>query len=332
MLIKGNCQIAGIGIYLPEQIVTSQELMREIKSEQNYGISENWIDEVCGIEERRVATPEEAPSFMAIKAAEEALKKSGVQPSEIDAVIFCGISRDWIEPSVAHKVQHELGCTNAISFDVTNACHGFMNGVLIADNLMQTSDADHVLVVTGEVPSEISLTYVDELKKGRPFIRNEVGSLTVGDAGAAMILTPKASKAGFQYYNFYTNAKYSDLCKISQRKDGGYEGQMVMGKISSIMFKMHENLVQQTYNTLNWSSADLSHLVCHQVGKKPHQRMIAMANVSQEIAPVSYKNLGNITTATIPINLYNLDTKINDKVFIAGAGSGLSISQSGLIF
>ena len=63
MFIKGNCQIAGIGIYFPEQIVTSQELMREIKSEENYDLSEKWIDEVCGIEERRVANKEETPSL-----------------------------------------------------------------------------------------------------------------------------------------------------------------------------------------------------------------------------------------------------------------------------
>ena len=332
MLIKGNCQIAGIGTYFPKQIVTSQELMREIKSEENYGVSENWLNEVCGIDERRVASAEETPSILAIKAAEVALKESGIRPSEIDAVIFCSISKEWIEPSIAHKVQHELGCTNAICFDVSNACHGFMNGILIADNLMQCSDATHVLVVTGEVSSDIMLHYVNKLRNKVLSFKEEIGALTLGDAGAAMILTPKIDNRGFQYFNFHTNGKHTDLCTVSIGKNGGYEGQMVMGKLSSLMIRLHAALIEQTYNVLNWQPADVEHLICHQVGRKPHERMADLAKVSLNITPISYRNFGNITTATIPVNLYNVRPKAGEKALIAGAGSGASISQSGLIF
>jgi len=332
MLIKGNCQIAGIGTYFPKQIVTSQELMREIKSEENYGVSENWLNEVCGIDERRVASAEETPSILAIKAAEVALKESGINAAEIDAVIFCSISKEWIEPSIAHKVQHELGCTNAICFDVSNACHGFMNGILIADNLMQCSDATHVLVVTGEVSSDIMLHYVNKLRNKVLSFKEEIGALTLGDAGAAMILTPKIDNRGFQYFNFYTNGSYTDLCKISTTKEGSYEGQMLMGEISYMIVKLHTKLIKQTYKILNWQPADVEHLICHQVGRKPHERMAKMANISLDMAPISYKNFGNITTATIPVNLYNTKSKKGEKVLVAGTGSGLSISQSGLVF
>ncbi|MBJ7540041.1 3-oxoacyl-ACP synthase III family protein [Marinomonas transparens] len=333
MKIKANCQIAGIGIYFPRQIVTSQELMREIKSEENFGIAENWINEVCGIDERRVASAEELPSILAIRAAENALQDSGVQPSEIDAVIFCGISREWLEPSVAHKVQHEMGCTNAICFDVSNACHGFMNGILLADNLMQCSDATHVLVVAGENLTDITFDYVAKLRNKTAEFQKVLGTLTVGDSGAAMVLTPKNKDGrGFQYYNFHTDAKHTDLCRFSTAKEGGYDGQMVMGKISSVMIRLHASIIEQTYQSLNWKNTDIDHLICHQVGQKPHIRMADMAKVSQSIAPISYKLFGNITTATIPANLYNVKPNCGEKILIAGAGSGLSISQSGLVF
>jgi len=333
MLIKGNCQIAGIGTYLPSQIVTSQELMQEIKSEENYGLSETWLNDICGIDERRVANAEELPSIMAIKSAEIALKESGVNATEIDVVIFCGISREWIEPSIAHKVQHELGCVNAICFDVTNACHGFMNGILIADNLMQASNTSHVLVVTGEVSTDITMHYVEKLKEGRELLKKEMGIFTLGDAGAAMVLTPKnKSNRGFQYFNFHSDAKHTDLCKINATKDGSYEGQMLMKEISYMIVKLHADLIERTYKVLNWSHEDVKHMICHQVGKRPHQRMAKMAKVPLDIAPISYKKLGNITTATIPFNLYNARPKANDKILIAGTGSGLSISQSGLVF
>lgn len=332
MIIKGNCQIAGIGAYFPKQIVTSQELMREIKSETNYGLSENWLNDVCGIDERRVANANETPSVLAIKAAEMALKNSGVNPLEIDAVIFCGISREWIEPSIAHKVQHELGCTNAISFDVTSACHGFMNGILIADNLMQTSDATHVLVVTGETLTDMTFDYVKQLNNNEIPFKHILGAFTLGDAGAAMVLTTKSNPdRGFQYFNFHTNAKYTELCHFGLKPEGGYKGQMIMGKISSVMIRLHKALINQTYQTLNWQSSEIQHLICHQVGKKPHIRMANIANISLKKTPISYKKFGNITTATIPINLYNTQPNKGDKVLIAGAGSGASISQSGLV-
>ncbi|MBJ7537962.1 3-oxoacyl-ACP synthase III family protein [Marinomonas transparens] len=331
MLMKGNCQIAALGTYFPKQVVTSRELMREIKSELHYGISEHWLSEVCGIDERRVASAEELPSVLAIKAAEQALSESGINARDIDAVIFCGISREWLEPSIAHKVQHELGCTNAISFDVSNACHGFMNGIIIADSLIQCSDATHVLVVTGEASSDITNYYVDKLRNNSASLQKELGALTLGDAGAAMVLTPKIDGRGFQYFNFYTNAKYTDLCKISLDKKGRYEGQMVMGKISSVGIRLHSALIEQTYLALQWQPMDIAHFICHQTGRKPHQRMSEVAKVSPQIMPVSYKHYGNITTATIPVNLYNVQATPNQRVLIAGAGSGISISQSGFI-
>ncbi|WCN07587.1 ketoacyl-ACP synthase III [Marinomonas mediterranea] len=331
MIIKGNCQIAGIGAYFPEQVVTSKELMFEINSEKNYGLSESWLDDVCGIEKRRVARPDELPSTLAIIAGEEALKTSGVSPSEIDAVIFCGISKEWIEPSIAHKVQHELGCTNAMCFDVSNACHGFMNGIMIADQFMQSSNATHVLVVTGEVTTDITSHYIDKLKKNKADLKKEIGALTLGDGGAAMILTPKTDTRGFQFYNLYTNGKYADLCKIGATKNG-YNGQMVMGKISSMMIRLHSAMIEKTYSYLNWSSLDVGRFICHQVGKKPHIRMSSMANVSPEITPISYKDYGNIATVTIPFNIYNAKPEHGEKVLVGGAGSGMSISQSGIIF
>ncbi|TDO97276.1 ketoacyl-ACP synthase III [Marinomonas balearica] len=332
MIIKGNCQIAGIGIYLPEQIVTSKELMREIKSEANYGISESWLDDVVGISNRRVARRDEKPSHLAIKAAEEALKNSGITASEIDVVIFCGISREWIEPAVAHKVQHELGCTNAICFDVSNACHGFMNSILIANNLMQASDAKYVLVVTGEVSTDITFHYVDKLKVKDASLKKEIGALTLGDAGAAMVLQPREGESGFQLFNFATNAKHTNLCKISVAGTGGYEGQMLMSQISSEIVQIHSNLIQSTYSALDWKPEDIELFVCHQVGEKPHLRMSKMAGVPASIAPISYKDYGNITTATIPFNLYQANPKKGQKALIGGTGSGLTISQSGIIF
>ena len=107
---------------------------------------------------------------------------------------------------------------------------------------------------------------------------------------------------------------------------------MIMDKISVVMLRMHTQLIPQTYSNLKWNSEDIDHLVCHQVGKKPHQRMIKLAGVEARCASVTYQHYGNITSATIPFNLHLIRPKMGEKVLLLGAGSGLSISQVGLTF
>ncbi|WP_198939397.1 3-oxoacyl-[acyl-carrier-protein] synthase III C-terminal domain-containing protein [Motiliproteus sp. MSK22-1] len=105
-----------------------------------------------------------------------------------------------------------------------------------------------------------------------------------------------------------------------------------MDKISKAIITMHGNLIEQTYECLGWTPDEIDHLVCHQVGRKPHQRLVGMTGIEAERAPVTYRNYGNITSATIPFNLHLVRPTVGDKLLLLGTGSGLSISQVGLTF
>ena len=139
-------------------------------------------------------TPEGVlPSDMAVTAACEAMERGGIRPEEIDAIIYAGLTRDYLEPATAHLVQTKLGATNATVFDVTNACHGFMNGIHLMDALIATGQVRRGLVVTGEQGSLFTRKAIAELMTttDRARLTTLAAGFTLGDAGAAMIMGPK---------------------------------------------------------------------------------------------------------------------------------------------
>ena len=334
MQSNGHSAILGIGGYVPPMVVKSSELLEEIHAEQRFGIKNSFIDDIIGIEERRVAETQQKPSDLAILATEAAMLESGVSASEIDLIIFCGIDRDWQEPATAHRVQQVIGATNAVCFDVTNACHGFMNGISIADAMIAIGSASTALVCTGEKSSEVMYDTMGLLSKSndRDDMKRWIGGLTVGDAGGAMILGKSSNNTGFHRFNFSSNGQHANLCYYGYDKTGEIHGRMMMSSISKEMLAYHQSMIVSTYEGLIWHSTEVDQLICHQVGQRPHKRMASIANVPIERAPITYRKFGNITSATIPVNLYFNRPKKGDKVLILGAGSGLSISQTGMVF
>ena len=97
------------------------------------------------------------------------------------------------------------------------------------------------------------------------------------------------------------------------------------------MLRMHRALIDETYKVLNWKPKDVDHLICHQVGSKPHHRMAKLAGIELEKAPTIFPSYGNLTSATIPVTLDSARPNEGDRILILGAGSGLSISQIGLV-
>ena len=334
MLVNGHTNIIGIGSYMPDQIVKSEHLMAEIDSAEKFGISESFISDVVGIEERRVAAREHKPSDLAIFASRTALKHSGIDASEIDLIIFCGIERDWIEPATAHRVQQFIDAKNASCFDLSNACHGFMNGISVADAMIATGSASTALICTGEKPSNIMYEALRRLAKSdsKSDVKRWLGAFTVGDAGGAVIIRRSQHQSGFQKFNFSSNGEHTNLCYYEYDVDGRIEGQMLMKSISIEIVDFHRCMIGDTYRKLAWKPEDVDWLYCHQVGARPHRQMAELAKIDTQKAPITYRKFGNITSATIPVNFHFNPPQKGDKILILGTGSGLSISQTGMVF
>ncbi len=331
MLTNGSSKVTGAGAYLPKTVVKSETLMDAVKCER-FDIPVSWINDMVGVKERRVAEPGTQPSELALKAGRAAIENAGIDGRDIDLVIYCSIERDFSEPATAHLIQAELA-PNASCFDVANACHGIMNGIQIADAMIQSGGAETALLVTGEIPSMVTEYAIDAINKSNDpaDFHRWLGALTVGDAGGALILQRKSKpEEGFQKLSFHSAGKYTDLCYYRRNADG-IEGQMLMKEISVKMVKMHGAHIRNTYESLGWIPDDVDTLITHQVGRRPHLSLSRISSVPLSRATQTYEKFGNLTSTTIPVNLALFPPSANSKVLILGAGSGLSISQVGMM-
>ncbi len=326
-----NSYIYAASAFIPGEIVKSEDLMDELKSETNFGVSRTFINERMGIIERRFANSRENKhSFMASKAAEKLLYENNIDACEIDCVIYCGIERDYLEPGTSHIVQANIG-SNGFCFDITNACHGFSDGMFVADSFIKRG-FDSILLVTAEISSNITKLAINSINHDHSKFQSMFGALTIGDAAGAMLITSYPSEVGLKFIHFEmkSDSQSYKLCHY-HFPENEFSGQMIMDKICARMLITHKSLLRKTLKKLDWEKPDF--LITHQVGKRPHQRFSEMAKVDQNRMSKTFPKLGNIASATMPVNFCRTLKISNIKsmnILLMGAGSGLSISQIAL--
>lgn len=338
MYSVGHSRVIGAGFYLPEERVSSRQVMEMFRSEERLGISADWLERTTGIRERRASPPDMKPSDLAVKAAQDALDRAGTVASEIDAVIYTGMARDYVEPATAHLVQHKLGAGNAVAFDITNACLGFMNGIHLMDALIASGQVRRGLVVTGERGYHLALKACDVLKKKaeRELFNQLAVGLTLGDAGAAMVLGPKLDPdSGFMGFLLESHGEYNDLCVCADGRDSP-----LVTKITEIVMHTAKYVPSMFHflmgQKLNWRQEELAKYIPHQVGMRTTRRHATELQIHQDKIPITVDRLGNIISATVPLNIALLQERgelgKGAKLYLAGSGSGISLSQAGLIW
>ena len=145
-----HARILSVGGYRGSRVVNNEEMCTIIDS------TPEWIEQRTGIQERRWATDEETPLFMAVAAARKAMDRAGLDPSRIDGIICSTVSHFQQSPSLAVYVSHELGLsTGPVAFDISAACAGFCHGISIAESLVRSGAATHVLVIGVETLSHM---------------------------------------------------------------------------------------------------------------------------------------------------------------------------------
>ena len=337
----GYSRILGLGIHEPPQKIHSDDVLAEINAEERFGVKHTFLRRTLGVSERRAAPPDARPSDLAWPAASEALERSELQAGAIDLLIFTGMNRDCIEPSTAHRVADRIGAKHAMCMDLSNACHGFMNGIHYANALIQIGDIKHALICTGENNWRIARQTIEMLKQthDKATFLKTCGGLSLGDAGACMVLGPRKERdgEGFESILMASRPEHHHLCVLEADPDSEEEildGHMDMVAITREHVAMHRETFGYFISRLGWSAADIDRFVHHQVGRRVFDMHADYSGVPFDRFSNTFSNYGNITSATIPFNLYKTREKCSSpmKVFISGAGSGLSTSQSGYVF
>ncbi len=216
---RWRSRIAGIGVALPARNVGTDEwtgpLSTDIKTR---------LERLTGIRSRRICGPDETALSMALDAARQGLATSGLAADQLDVVISTGISHMGedlavaLDPPLSLSIKRGIGAERALHFDLTNACAGLQTGVLVLDQLIRAGRARCGLVVSGEFISNIGVSARDDIRSADD---PQLASLTVGDAGAALVLQrAERSAPGIEICDLRTFAHYSDLCFGRPRRRG----------------------------------------------------------------------------------------------------------------
>lgn len=217
--VRVGSRIESLGVELPEQRVSTQELLDARRHRFRLDLEAR-----TGIRERRVCAPGEDSLTLAVGAAKDCLKHSRHAAQDLDMVISCSITRyrdglsATFEPPLSLLIKDEIGAHDAVSFDVSNACAGMLTGLHVLDTFIRRGVARRGMVVSGEYNSSSSY---NAARSARTIASRQIPSLTVGDAGAAVIVErrPEGSD-GISASELVTFAEHSDLCIGKPSEDG----------------------------------------------------------------------------------------------------------------
>lgn len=338
MFFFENVNILGLANVDAPHRITSQELETELQPNlQRFGMRPNLIESLTGIVARRFWDPGLQPSKYAAQAGARALEDARLPKDKVGVLINCSISKDYIEPSVASLVHHNLGLPDAcMNFDVSNACLGFLNGMQIAGNMIERGQVDYALLTACESTGDLSRVTVKQMADPNVTpdeFRDRFATLTLGSAAVAMVLGHKDLAAGHQLKGglFHAATRYSHLC-VGQNEDMKTDAKALL--VAGM--ELATATWQRACSEMDWDKKEFSQYIMHQVGEAHLNSMIKAAGVPDERVPRIYPEYGNTGSTTIPLTLFKaLEAgKISegDRVALMGIGSGINCAMLEVIW
>lgn len=325
-----HSKITGLGYYVPENIVTNDDLSKLIDT------NDEWIQERTGIKERRhVIRGEDTTTTMGVKAATIAIERSGVAKEDIDFVIFATLSPDYYFPGPGVLVQRDLGLRTVGALDVRNQCSGFVYAISIADQYIKTGMYKNILVIGSEVQS----TGLDMTTRGRGV------SVIFGDgAGAAVLSREEDLSKGILSTHLHSEGQHAeelavvapgmgkrwvtDIIADNDPNDESYypymNGQFVF-KNAVVRFS---EVINEGLQANDLQVSDINLLVPHQANLRISQFIQSKFKLTDAQVFNNIEKYGNTTAASIPIALTEAweqgKIKSGDLVVLAAFGSGFT--------
>jgi len=306
-------RVIGWGKYLPEKVLTNQEL------EQLVNTSDAWIWSRTGIRERRIAGADETASTMAVRASREALDVSGIQADSLDLVIAATCTADHIFPACASLVQDSLGARKAAAFDINAACSGFIYALATACQFVATGAYDNVLVVGSEVYSRI-LDWQD---------RNTC--VLFGDGAGAVVIQASDSLPGSLSFVLGNDGSGVDTL-YTPGPCGLNDGRYFLTMKGPETFKFAINIMCQATKEVvaaaHLELSDIDLIIPHQANTRILKSAARLLGIPLDKFFINVDRYGNTSAASIPIALCEAieggRLKDGDNLVLVGFGGGLS--------
>ncbi|MGC9522130.1 MAG: 3-oxoacyl-ACP synthase III [Anaerolineae bacterium] len=330
MLFKDVC-IEGMGYVIPERVVSTAWFEEQLEPVYDtLGAPQGFIERLTGIHEHRWWDEGVWVSDGSAMAGEKALASAGIDRSEVECLINTSVCRDYIEPATASIVHHKLGLpATAISFDVINACLGFLNGMVLIANMIELGQIETGIVVAAEAPREGQLATIEHMLAQPPSkeaLRDNLASFTLGAASVAMVLRHRTkSKTGKLLLGgeAYSNTEECQLC-VAQRTWMRTKSTELLEEGTKVVAKVWERFKRK----MSWTNDMVDRLFTHQVSEPQRQVALRALGLSPEIDYPTLQYLGNTASVAAPISMaIGLDEGFvhgGDRVVLFGVGSGIN--------
>jgi 3-oxoacyl-[acyl-carrier-protein] synthase-3 len=319
--------IIGTGSYVPEQVMTNLDIEKFLET------SDEWIFTRTGIRERRIADKNAGTSDLCKVAGERAMAAAGVKADDIDLLVLATITPDTHCPAGANWLEAKLGCTKAVSFDITAACSGFLFALHVADKLIRAGTNKTALVVAGEIMSRVVNW------------KERESCILWGDGAGAAVITETDQGAEILSTHIHTDGANGDTLLMpgggSKTTPISYEsvdkGLHFLKLIeANKSFKVAVNRFAESCEEAaafsGYKVADVDVIVPHQANLRIIQGVAKKLGVSMEKVYMTIEKYGNISSATVPIAL---DEAVRDGtiskgklVLLTAFGGGLTWGSS----
>ena len=316
---KINAVITGIGGYVPDYILTNEELSRMVDT------SDEWITTRVGIKERHILTEEGlGTSYMARKAARQLIEKTGVDPDTIDALIVTTTTPDYKFPSTASIVLGKLGLKNAFAFDFEAACCGFLYTLDVASSMIQSGRYKKIIVIGADKMSSL-VDYTDRQT-----------CVLFGD-GAGAVLLEATEEEGVGYQNSFLRTDGKGLPFLHLKAGGSVcpashftvdhrlhylyqEGRTVFRYAVTDM----SDDVLEVMRRNNLPHDDVSWIIPHEANRRIIEAVAKRAEIDMDKVIINIDHYGNTSAATIPLAMWDSERKLKkgDNVIFTAFGAG----------
>ncbi len=332
---------------LPPHVVTSEEIEQRLAAVyERLSLPAGRLELMTGIRERRFFDPGTLPGTVSIQTARAALEKSGLDRRHIGALIHGSVCRDQMEPATAAGVHDGVQLpAESLVMDVSNACLGLLNGMLIIADQIELGRIRAGIVVGTESGRDLVEGTIDSLLTDttltRQSIKSAFASLTIGSGSAAIVLCDrKLSRTGHRLLggSFLADSSGNRLCAggVETAKHG--DGRPRMHTDSEALLHAGIKLAEQTWSraksVLGWTDTDVNRVFTHQVGKQHRAMLMERLHLDPALDFPTVELLGNTGAAALPMAL-SMGLESNppdpgDHLALLGIGSGLSSIMLGI--
>lgn len=286
-------RIAGTGSYLPERVLTNDDLSKIVDT------SDEWIASRTGIRQRHIAAEGETTSDLSYHAAVRAMEAAGVEASEIDLIVLGTTTPDIIFPSTACLVQHRLGANGCPAFDVNAACSGFVYALSIADNFIRSGAAKTALVIGAETLTRM-LDWTDR------------GTCVLFGDGAGAVVLKADSEAGILSTHLHADGGKKELLYnpvgVSvgfkpEEHNAGVKVMMTGNDVFKHAVKALDAVVEETLEANGIDRSEIDWLIPHQANLRIIELTARRLDMPMERVIVTVDKHGNTSSGSVPLAL-----------------------------